>query len=65
MVFMTMVEVEGQLFTNQTSCFPVTSNCGNNYIMNFYAVDPNCIKSYRIKSRHRTELLKACKEVDQ
>jgi hypothetical protein len=30
MVFMTMVKVEGQLFTDQTGRFPVTSNRGNN-----------------------------------
>ena len=65
MVFMTMVEVEGQLFTDQTDRFPVTSNRGNNYIVIFYAVDPNYIKSYPIKSRHRTKLLKAYEEVYQ
>ena len=59
MVFMTMVKVEGQLFTDQTGRFPVTSNRGNNYIVMFYAVDPNYIKSYPIKSRHRSELLKS------
>jgi hypothetical protein len=65
MVFMTMVEVEGQLFTDQTGRFSVTSNRGNNYIVIFYAVDPNYIKSYPIKSQHRNELLKAFNEVYQ
>ena len=50
MVFMTIVEVVGQLFTDQTGRLPVTSNCGNNYIVIFYAVDPNYIKAYPIKS---------------
>ena len=63
MVFMTMLDVEGQLFTDQTGRFPVSSNRGNNYIVIFYAVDPNFIKSYPIKSRHRSELLKAYDEV--
>jgi hypothetical protein len=58
-VFMTIVTVEGQLFTDQTGRFPVTSNRGNNYIVVFYAVDPNYIKSYPIKSRHRSELMMA------
>jgi hypothetical protein len=65
MVFMSMVEVEGQLFTDQTGRFPVSSNRGNNYIVIFYAVDPNYIKSYPIKSRHRSELLKAYDDVYQ
>jgi hypothetical protein len=63
MVFMTIVEVEGQLFTDQTGRLPVTSNQGNNYIVVFYAVDPNYIKSYPIKSRHRSEILRAYEEV--
>ena len=54
MVFLTIVDIEGQLFTDQTSHFPVASKCGNNYIVIFYAIDPNYIKSYPIKSRHRT-----------
>eukprot|EP00804_Cyclotella_cryptica_P006568 CCRYP_021174-RA/>CCRYP_021174-RA protein AED:0.46 eAED:0.46 QI:0/0/0/1/1/1/2/0/373 len=63
MVFMTLIEVAGQLFTDQTGRLPVTSNRGNNYIVIFYAVDPNYIKAYPIKSRHRSELLKAYEEV--
>eukprot|EP00804_Cyclotella_cryptica_P013267 CCRYP_007042-RA/>CCRYP_007042-RA protein AED:0.32 eAED:0.32 QI:0/0/0/1/0/0.33/3/0/993 len=65
MVYMSTIEVDGQLFTDQTGRFPVTSNRGNNYIVIFYAVDPNFIKSYPIKSRHRSELLKAHAEVHQ
>jgi hypothetical protein len=63
MVFMTIAEAEGKLFTDQTGRFPVTSNRGNNYIVLFYVVDANFIKSYPIKSRHRTELLKAYDDV--
>jgi hypothetical protein len=62
---MTLAEVDGQLFTDQTGCFPVMSNHGNNYIVIFYVVDANYIKSYPIKSRHRTELLKAYTDVYQ
>jgi hypothetical protein len=65
MVFMTIAEADGQLFTDQTGRFPVTSNKGNNYIVLFYVVDANFIKSYPIKSRHRTEILKAYEEVYQ
>jgi hypothetical protein len=63
MVFMMIVEVEGQLFMDQTGRLPVTSNCSNGYIGVFYALDPNYIKSYLIKSRHSSEILKAYKEV--
>jgi hypothetical protein len=63
MVFMTLVEIAGQLFTDQTGRLPVTSNHGNNCIVIFYAVDPNYIKAYPIKSRHRHEIMKAYDEV--
>ncbi|KAL7478206.1 hypothetical protein ACHAW6_003980, partial [Cyclotella cf. meneghiniana] len=46
MVFMTMVSFKGQLFTDQTKQFSVTSNRGNNYIVIFYTVNANHIKSY-------------------
>ncbi|KAL7475307.1 LOW QUALITY PROTEIN: hypothetical protein ACHAW6_001229 [Cyclotella cf. meneghiniana] len=50
MVFMTVVEVAWQLFTDQTGRLPVTSYHRNNYIVIFYAVDPNYIKADPIKS---------------
>ncbi|KAL7480383.1 hypothetical protein ACHAW6_006078 [Cyclotella cf. meneghiniana] len=31
-VFMTMIDIEGQLSTDQTDCFPISSNSGSNYI---------------------------------
>ncbi|KAL7474137.1 hypothetical protein ACHAW6_000129 [Cyclotella cf. meneghiniana] len=58
-----MVDIQGQLFTDQTGRFPVTSNRGNNYIVIFYMVDANHFKSCPIKSRHRTELLLAYNDV--
>jgi hypothetical protein len=64
-VFLTIIKIEGQLFTNQIGRFPIASNHGNNCIIVFYAIDPNYIKSYPIKSRHHTKLLKAYKEVYQ
>ena len=56
MVFMMIVEVEGLLFSDQTSRLQVTSNRGNNYIVVFYTVDPNYIKAYPIKSHHGSEI---------
>ena len=38
---------------------PITSNQGNSVVVIFYCTDSNCIKSYLIKSRHRSNLLKA------
>ncbi|KAL7479587.1 hypothetical protein ACHAW6_005313 [Cyclotella cf. meneghiniana] len=63
MVFMTMVDIQGQLFTDQAGHFPVSSIRGNNYIVIFYTVDANHIKSCPIKSHHRTELLCAYNEL--
>ena len=63
MVFMTIADVEGQLFTDQTGCFPITSNRGHNYIVIFYVIDANYIKSYPIKSCHCIELLQAYTDI--
>eukprot|EP00804_Cyclotella_cryptica_P023498 CCRYP_012117-RA/>CCRYP_012117-RA protein AED:0.24 eAED:0.24 QI:0/0/0/1/0/0/3/0/464 len=63
MVFMTIAEVDGQLFTDHTVRFPVTSSRGHNYIIIFYVVNASYIKSYPIKSCHRTELIKAYTDV--
>ena len=58
-VYMSLVDVEGRLYSDQTGRFPLTSNKGNCYVVIFYAVDGNYIKSFPIKSRHRSQLLKA------
>ena len=63
MVFMTLHECEGQLYSDQTGRFPLTSNKGNAYVVLFYTVDANHIKSYPIKSRHKSELKKAYDDV--
>ena len=62
-VYMTITDVEGRLYSDQTGRFPITSNRGNCYVVIFYAVDGNYIKSYPIKSRHRSQLLKAYDDV--
>ncbi|KAL7524050.1 hypothetical protein ACHAXR_001126, partial [Thalassiosira sp. AJA248-18] len=62
-VYMSIAEVEGRLYSDQTGRFPITSNRGNCYVIIFYAADGNYIKSYPIKSRHRSQLLKAYDEV--
>ena len=62
-VYMTITDVEGRLYSDQTGRFPLTSNQGNCYVIIFYAVDGNFIKSYPIKSRHRSQILKAYEDV--
>ncbi|KAL7476519.1 hypothetical protein ACHAW6_002378 [Cyclotella cf. meneghiniana] len=55
MVFMTMIDIEGQLFTDQTCHFPISSTHSINYIIIFYAVDPNYINlSHQVKTSHQT-----------
>ncbi|KAL7531195.1 hypothetical protein ACHAXR_003897, partial [Thalassiosira sp. AJA248-18] len=62
-VYMSITDIEGKLYSDQTGRFPITSNRGNCYVIIFYAVDGNYIKSYPIKSRHRSQLLKAYDDV--
>ena len=58
-VFMNAAAVDDKLYSNQTGRFPITSNRGNILVDIFYAVDGNYIKSYPLKSRDRSQLLKA------
>ena len=56
---MTITNLDGKLYSNQTGHFPITSNRVNFYVAIFYAVDGNYIKSYLIKSQHSSQLLKS------
>jgi hypothetical protein len=40
-VFMAIYEINGNLFTNQTDCFSITSNHGHAYVVVFYIFDTN------------------------
>jgi hypothetical protein len=40
-VFMAIYEINGNLFTDQTGRFPITSNCGHAYAVVFYIFDAN------------------------
>ena len=62
-VYMTITDLDGKLYSNQTGRFPITSNRSNCYVVIFYAVDGNYIKAYPIKSYHRSQLLKAYDDV--
>jgi len=59
LVYFTVKLAEGWMASDQTGAFPRVSNRGNKYIAIFYVYDPNFIKGLAIKSKHRTELLKA------
>ena len=52
-VCMTTADVTGKLYSNR----------GNSVVVIFFCADGNYIKSYPIKSRHRSNLLKAYSDV--
>ena len=62
-VYMTITNLSGNIYSDQTGRFPVTSIRGNFYFVIFYTVDGNHIKSYPIKSWYINDLLKAYEEV--
>jgi hypothetical protein len=56
-VFMAIYEINGNLFTKQTGCFSITSNCGHAYVVVFYIFDTNAFQSIPIKNRSKEEIL--------
>ena len=60
---MEITNLTGNLYSDHIGHLPVTSSQGNCYVVIFYNVDGNHIKSYPIKSWHRNDLLKAYVEV--
>jgi hypothetical protein len=62
-VFMTVRKVTGSVSSDQSRCFPVTSNRGNAYVALFYVYGPNYIKFVPIKNRSKEELLQAYTEM--
>jgi hypothetical protein len=49
----------GQIYTNQTGRFPVTSRGGNKYIMILYDYDSNSILAEPMKSRTDDEIIRS------
>ena len=43
-VYTKITDLDGKLYSDQTCRFPITSNCGNCYVVIFYAVDGKYIK---------------------
>ena len=62
-VYLTTIDAESKLYSDQTGRFPITSNGGNLVVVIFFCADGNYIKSYPIKSCHRSNLLKAYNNV--
>jgi hypothetical protein len=60
---MTVHIIMGRVSSNNTECFPVTSNQANAYIALFYIYNADAIWSIPIKSRSKEELLRAIIEV--
>jgi hypothetical protein len=58
-VFMKPVKITGQIFSDQTGRFPITSSRGNKYIMVVYDYDWNAILTEPLTSRTEMELLHA------
>jgi hypothetical protein len=56
-VYQQAVEVSGQIFSDQTGRFPVTSSKGNQYIMVVYDYGSNHILAEPLKSRSEHELV--------
>jgi hypothetical protein len=53
------IKITGQIFSDQTSRFPITSSRGNKYIMVIYDYDSNAILTEPLTSRTEMELLRA------
>jgi hypothetical protein len=60
LIFMVIHDITGQVFTDQTGHFPITSNHGHVYLVIFYIYDANFIASVPIKNHTKEELLRAC-----
>jgi hypothetical protein len=55
----------GQIYSNQTGRFPVTSSRGNRYIMIVYDYDSTAILAEPIKNRSEQEILRAYSKLHQ
>ena len=58
-VFMSLIEVDGKLFSDQIGRFPVTSSKGMKYLVILYVYDANAAIAFPIQNRSQEELLRA------
>jgi hypothetical protein len=64
-VYAKVIEITGQIYSDQTGRFPVTSSKGNKYIMIVYDYDSRAILAEPIKNRSERELLRAYSRMHQ
>jgi hypothetical protein len=64
-VYAKVVTITGQIYSDQTGRFPVTSSKGNKYIIIVYDYDSAAILAEPIKNRTETELLRVCSKLHQ
>jgi hypothetical protein len=58
-VYQKAIAITGQIYTDQTGRFPVTSSRGNKYLMVVYDYDSNSITAEPMKSRSENDMVKA------
>lgn len=58
-IFLTILNTDAILATDQTGRFPHTSNLGNKYIMVLYVMDCNAILAEPLKNKSHQEMLRA------
>jgi hypothetical protein len=56
-------QIEGQIYTDQTGCFPVTSSRGNSQIFVLYDYESNSIYAQAMPSITAAEILKAFRTI--
>jgi hypothetical protein len=57
MVFIKASQATEQISTNQTGKFPITSSCGNKYIMDLYDYGSNVILTEPHKSQSKIKMI--------
>ena len=62
-IYMTITDLDGNLYSDQTGRLTIISNRGNCSVVIFFAVDGNYIKYYPNKSQHCSQLLKEYDDV--
>jgi hypothetical protein len=65
LVYAKVVTITGQIYSDQTGRFPVTSSKGNKYIMIVYDYDSAAILAEPIKNRTKSKLLRAYSKLHQ
>jgi hypothetical protein len=64
-VYAKAIEITGQIYSDQTGRFPVTSSNGNKYVMIVYDYDSAAILAEPLKKRSERELLRAYSKLHQ